>query len=381
MLNRRRAARRRRLFILIAIIIVIVFGLWTMSKPVSTATRIIFHQNPGLQETNGRTNILLLGIGGGTHDGPNLTDTIIFASINQKANTVTLISIPRDLWVVNGSTGEKINEAYADGQDNNNKGLVYTKAVVSHIVGQPIHYAFRIDFGGFVKAVDEVGGIDVQVPETLDDYHYPIDGSEDLPCDHSEDEIKTFVATASADQLLWDFFPCRYKHLHVDPGTVHMDGITALEYVRSRHGVGDQGSDFARSKRQQQVIEAFRGKVLSAGILLNPSKIIGLYNILENSIDTDISQEDFAPFISLVQKIKSAKITSVVIDYGDPANGRPGLLEQGPIDSAHNNAYTLIPRAGDQNFSEIQAFIACELTGGACPLPTVPGTPIPGSKK
>ncbi|MDE2590847.1 MAG: LCP family protein, partial [Patescibacteria group bacterium] len=359
----------------------LIFVLWILFHTVPTATKIIFHQNPTIEQTNGMTNILLLGIGGGTHDGPNLTDTIIFASINQKANTITLISIPRDLWVVNGSTGEKVNEAYADGQDNNNRGLIYTKAVVSHIVGQPIHYAMRIDFGGFVKAVDEVGGVDVTVPEVLDDYHYPIDGNEELPCGHTDDEIKAFVATASADQQMWDFFPCRYKHLHVDTGIQHMDGITALEYVRSRHGVGDQGTDFARSRRQQQVIEAFRSKVLSAGIILNPSKIINLYNIVKESIDTDIAQEDFGPFIALAQKIRSAKIHSVVIDYGDIATGRPGLLVQGPIDASHDFAYTLIPRVGDQNFSEIQSFVSCELAGGTCSVGIPAISPTPVAKK
>ena len=375
MLRRERSARRKRFFLLLIILGVIIFVFWALSRPVSTATKIIFHQNPALQETDGKTNILLLGTGGGNHDGPNLTDTIIFASINQKANKVVLISIPRDLWIVNGSTGEKINEAYADGQNNNNKGLIYAKAVVSHIVGQPIHYGLRIDFGGFVKAVDEVGGLDVHVPEVLDDFHYPIDGNEDLPCAHTEDEIKTFVATASADQQLWDFFPCRYKHLHVDSGVIHMDGITALEYVRSRHGAGDQGTDFARSRRQQQVIEAFRDKVLSLGILLNPSKIINLYNILQSSIDTDIPQEDIGLFISLAQKIKSAKIQSAVIDFGDVSAGRAGLLDQGNVDAAHNFAYTLVPRVGDQNFSEIQKFVTCELTSTVCPIPTTPATP------
>lgn len=381
MLRKQRSARRRRYLFLLLLSGVAVLVIWILVIILPTLTRFLFNQNPTIQETNGMTNILLLGIGGGTHDGPNLTDTIIFASINQKANTVTLISIPRDLWVVNGSTGEKINEAYADGQDNNNKGLIYTKAVVQNIVGQPIHYALRIDFGGFVKAVDEVGGIDVNVPSVLDDYHYPIDGNEDLPCGHTPDEIKAFVATTSADQQLWEFFPCRYKHLHVAVGVQHMDGITALEYVRSRHGVGEQGSDFARSKRQQQVIEAFRSKVLSAGILLNPSKIINLYNIVKTSIDTDITQADFGPFITLAQKIRSAKIHSVVIDNGDPTTGRPGLLDNGPTDAAHDFAYTLIPRVGDQNFSEIQSYVSCQLAGGNCSISATVQSPTPMAKQ
>ncbi len=366
-MHKRKRSQKKHFWIFATLILVILFCVWLFSSQAfSTVTRIIFNQNPQLQETNGQTNILLLGIGGGSHDGPNLTDTIIFASINQKTNTIHLISIPRDLWVVNGNTGEKINEAYADGQDNNGKGLVYTKAVVENVIGQPIHYGLRIDFGGFVKAVDLLGGLDVQVDETLDDYNYPIEGKEDDSCGHTPEEVQQFSATDSAEMDAWKLFSCRYTHLHVDKGLQHMNGITALEFVRSRHGVGDEGTDFARSHRQQFVIEAFRNKVLSAGILFNPSKIVGLYGILKDSIDTDISQEDFAPFISLAQKLKSAKMYSTVIDYGDSVTGRPGLLEQGPIDKAHSFAYILIPRVGDQNFSEIHAYVTCELTKDVC---------------
>ncbi len=311
---------------------------------------------------------------------PNLTDTIIFASIDPKKNTVNLISVPRDLWISDlGQNGEKINQAYADGQnDNQNKGLLLAKTVVGKVVGQPIHYGFRIDFDGFVKAVDLIGGVDVTVANTLDDYNYPIDGKEQETCGHTSDEIQAFVASASADQDFWAFFPCRYKHLHVDAGIQHMDGTAALEFVRSRHGVGSEGSDFARSRRQQEVIEAFKSKIFSLGIILNPSKLMGLYTILQSSIDTDIKGEDIAAFISLAQSLRNAKIQTAVLDYGDVAQNRAGLLVQPPISADYNYASVLIPRVGANNYSEIQAYVNCELTKGNCVVPQNPsGTPEP----
>src|SRR5260221_7856199 len=328
------------------------------------ASRVLFHRAQALKSTNGRTSILLLGTGGANHDGPNLTDTMIYATIDTTKNTVTLISIPRDLWMPD--LAQKINFAYAKGEaSGQHKGLLLAKAEVAHVLGQPVDYGFRIDFSGFVKAIDLVGGLDIQVQNTLDDYQYPIDGKESDPCGHTDEEIQAFAASASATADM-TFFPCRFKHLHFDAGMQHMDGQTALEFVRSRHGVGSEGSDFARSRRQQLVIEAFRGKVFSAQTIFNPGKIIGLYTILQQSIDTDVMQEEFTLFLDLAQKVQHAKITSYVLDYGDDATGRAGLLINPPIDAAYNFASVLIPRIGDGNYSEIQTFVACEIQKGNC---------------
>ncbi len=340
------------------------------------ATQLLLHQEPQLMQTaDGRTNVLLLGIGGGTHDGPDLTDTIIFASIDVKNNKITLASIPRDVWVPD--LNQKINTAYAVGEaKQKGQGLVLAKATVQEVIGQPVHYGVRIDFQGFVKAVDEIGGIDVDVADTLDDYHYPIDGNEEDTCGHTSTEIDTFVASASADQQLWDFFPCRYKHLHVDRGVQHMDGTTALEFVRSRHGVGSEGSDFARSRRQHLVIEAMRSKLLSAGILFNPVKLMNLYTIVKDSIDTDIPQDMTSSVISLLRKLKSATIDNAIIDMGDYTTGRFGLLENSPMSAEYQYSAALIPRMGNGNYTEIKSYVACEITKGNCIVPEISGAPI-----
>lgn len=323
--------------------------------------QLVFNRDIQLKQSDSRINILLLGIGGGTHDGPDLTDTIIFASLDEKNNKVTLVSIPRDLW--SPDINQKINSAYSLGESKKQGGgLTLAKAAVAKITGQSIDYGVRIDFSGFVKAVDIVGGLDINVDNAFDDYEYPIDGKEEDPCGHNPDELKALATAAS--QLV--AFPCRYMHLHFDRGLQHMDGKTALQFVRSRHAEGNEGSDFARSKRQEKVIKAFKDKVLSTQTLLNPAKIFSLYETLKSSIDTDIKQDEFDDFIRLAEKLRSAQIQTGVLDTGDESKKRAGLLINPQSTSDYNYEWVLIPRLGNGNFTEIQKYIECELKTGNC---------------
>jgi LCP family protein required for cell wall assembly len=325
---------------------------------------------------------LLLGIGGGIHDGPNLTDTIILASIDWQKDTVTLISIPRDLWVPSlPGYVKKINEAYQIGLDDTPPdGIQKAESVVSGVTGQPIQYGVRLDFQGFVDAINQIGGVDVKVQHTLDDYNYPISGKEDDTCGHTPAELQAFTASLSAsltpDEDNFTFFPCRYKHLHFDPGLQHMDGETALEFARSRHAVGSEGTDFARSARQQLIIEAVRNKLISSAFL-NPGKLLGLYNIMKSSIDTDVTQEDLGLFMDKILVLKNAKIQTAVIDFGDYLTGRAGLLDNSPVTAEYDYSAALIPRMGNGNFSEIHQYITCEITKGNCVVPAISGTPTP----
>jgi LCP family protein required for cell wall assembly len=364
--------RRKRPLILVAIIVVILaIFIYKTANVYPFIFQLVFNRGINLkQTTDNKVNILLLGIGGGSHDGPNLTDTIMLASIDPKNNKVTLVSIPRDLWFPD--IGQKINAAYQIGLSKGG-GLMLAEAAVQKLTGQSVDYGIRIDFSGFVKAVDEIGGLDVNVDNTFDDYQYPADGMDNATCGHTQDELQV-LATDSADQAVVDF-PCRYKHIHFDKGITHMSGEMALEFVRSRHADQSiEASDFARSKRQEKVIAAFKNKVLSAQTLLNPGKVISLYNILSGSIDTDIKQNEFDDFIRLAEKMRGAKIQSVVIDQGDDTTQRAGLLINPPSTSDYNYAWTLIPRVGSGNFSEIQNYISCEITKGNC---TVLPTPTP----
>jgi LCP family protein required for cell wall assembly len=320
-----------------------------------------------IEEKTGNINVLFLGKGGGRHEGPDLTDTIIVASINPDKNTVTLISIPRDLWIPD--LAAKINTAYAYGQEKNKQGKVLAKSVVSKVTGKQIDYVLVVDFNAFIKLVDHLGGIDVNVRKTLDDYKYPIAGKEEDPCGKTEEEIIDFskqIATGAAKTE--DIFPCRYKHIHFDAGVQNMSGEQALEFVRSRYGINGEGSDFARSQRQQDVINAIRDKSLSLGIILNPFKVMGIFNIIKDNIDTNADIREIDDFMNLANKIQRAKVTNVVIDYGDEEEKRNGLLVNPPLSEAKKFQWVLIPRIGDGNFSEIHEYIKCVEEGLGCKI-------------
>jgi polyisoprenyl-teichoic acid--peptidoglycan teichoic acid transferase len=366
---------KKLLIIIIIFLILVLFGrmIATGIKLSPFFFQLVFNNKVELKKSDGNINILLLGIGGGTHDGPDLSDTMIFASINQAKDKVTLISLPRDLW--SPDLNNKINVAYADGESKRKGGgLIEAKAAVSKIIGQPIDYGVRVDFAGFVKAVDMIGGLDVPVDNTFDDYIYPVEGKEADSCGKSDSDIQAFTQTASssAEQNLAIFFPCRYQHIHFDKGLNHMTGIEALEFVRSRHATGSEGTDFARSTRQQEIIKAFKDKVLSLGILLNPGKVMGLYDILQSSIDTDVNQNEFDDFIRLAGKMKGATITNAILDYGDSQAGRPGLLINPAPSAAYKYAWVLIPRTGMENFTEVQKYVECEITIGNCSVSKTP---------
>lgn len=374
--NRRRHPIRKRIYLVIGIIFLVIVGfiMFKLFHYAPVVYDLAFKKNITLKkDSNERVNILLLGIGGGTHDGPDLTDTIIFASLDPKTEQTTLLSIPRDLWIpeLNG----KINSAYAIAEEKKKGGgLLVTKALVQHILNQPVDYGIRIDFNGFVKAVDLVGGLDITVDRTFDDYEYPITGKEDDTCGASPEDLPR-LATASS-QL--DAFPCRYEHLHFDQGLQHMDGETALKFVRSRHALGPEGTDFARSKRQEKVIAAFKDKVFSLGTFLNPIKLVNLYDTFKDSIDTDITQNDYADFIKLAQKMEKAKIHSYVLDFGDEETGRPGLLTN-PIDNStatYGYEWVLVPASGVGNYTGIQSYVTCILSRPNCSLTPTPSPSV-----
>jgi polyisoprenyl-teichoic acid--peptidoglycan teichoic acid transferase len=276
-------------------------------------------------EDRGRINILLLGIGGKGHDGALLTDTIILASIEPKEKKVSLVSIPRDLAVSIENMGwRKINNvnAYAEAKQPGSGGLAISQTV-SNILDTPVDYYFTMDFFGFEKIIDDLGGIKVNVENTFDDYAYPILGNEDLS---------------------WDQ---RFEHLHFNKGEQSMNGQLALKYVRSRHAYGVEGSDFARSRRQQKVLEAVKEKALSLNILFHPATISKLIGDIINNYQTNLKTWEIIKLWSLVKDLKGQDIINRVLD-----NSPSGLL----IDSTGvDGAYLLVPRTG--NFSEIQYLV------------------------
>ena len=275
-------------------------------------------------EENDRINILLLGMGGKNHSGGYLTDTIMLLSLKPSTKKVSMLSVPRDLAVpIEGVAGwRKINNinAFAERKEPGSGGQATIQAV-GDILDVHIDYFIRVDFDGFIKIIDELGGVEVEVDNNLDDYRYPVRGREDL-------------------------YPIssRYEHLHVEKGTQTMDGELALKFARSRHGVGKEGSDFARAKRQQKILEAAKEKALSLNILLQPQKINSILNTLSDHISTNLEVWELLRLYTKFKDIEREDIINKVLD-----NSPSGLLVSGIGESG---AYILEPKSGD--FTEVQ---------------------------
>ena len=319
--------------------------------------------------TDDKVNVLLLGNAGGRHDGGKLTDTIMVVSYNLKENKVVFISLPRDLWI--DSLKMKINAAYEIG-DEKDMGLNFAKDTVGDILGIPVHYAVRVDFSGFARAIDEIGGIDVQIERSFEDNYYPVEGKEDDLCGWTEEErefgeeqakelniekgnLKVLIspdgkiATDSAEpEKGLEYFTCRYEHVSFEKGLVTLDGKSALKYVRSRMGTNGEGSDFARSKRQQKVIEAFRNKMLSFETLVNPGRIKNLFTVFGESIETNIPIDDIVALYGVSKNMDESR-SYVISNVGENA-----LLINPPLQD-YGGAWVLIPK--DENYDKIHEFV------------------------
>lgn len=278
-------------------------------------------RQPNLRHTHDRANILLLGASGVNHAAGDLTDSIILASINLKSGETVLLSIPRDLWI--DSMKAKVNTAYHWGEEKKKGGgLILAKATVSEILDQPVHYVVLLDFDGFIKAIDLVGGVEIEVERAFDDYKYPIPGMEEAEPEEA-----------------------RYEHLHFDQGWQQMNGERALKYARSRYAEGEEGTDFARSKRQQKLLLAFKDKLFSLKTLFSPRKIKELIKVFSDSIETDIKEEEWPEFLKLALKVKNAEIKNYILDED---------LLYHPEEKIEGQ-WVLLPKAGDWN--EIQEYI------------------------
>lgn len=242
---------------------------------------------PGDKE---RINVLLLGTDHRTGQTENLTDTMMVASLDPVGKTVSLVSIPRDLVgtpLGNGDTfGPKLNSlmSYADRHkaDFPDGGIRTLENAIGALLGIPIHYYASLDFAGFIKIVDAVGGVDVVVPNGFDDPTYDAYGFQ-----------KHGYGTGYS----------------ITAGPHHFDGINALAYARSRKALGE--SDFTRQARQQQIIVALRDRVASGGSLL--FQLPDLLDAVGQTIRTDMPASRLPALAAILQDVKKSDVTSVVI--------------------------------------------------------------------
>ncbi|VVA43897.1 Cell envelope-related transcriptional attenuator [Candidatus Roizmanbacteria bacterium] len=341
--------------ILIALVIILCPYYIFVTKTLQVSPFKTLFSRSGLKTYNNHVNILFLGITGNGREGPNLSDSIIVFSYDLKTNQMTTISIPRDVW--SEALRDKINSAYAYGEaKKKGSGFILAKAEVETIVGQPIHYATAVDFSQFEELIDFLGGIEVNVEKTFDDYAFPIpdDSLKEPPaCGHSEEDIQKFTESYPSEEEIWKYFPCRYKHIRFDEGITLMGGETALNFARSRHSIGSEGTDFAREKRQQKIIEGIKNRLIAFAKKPNISQYQLLYDLTNKLVKRDINNQQLAVIFKNIVFRKNFTQDKILLSEDFFINPETNL-------SRFDGLWVLIPV--DDDIKIVHRYIDCRLS-------------------
>jgi LCP family protein required for cell wall assembly len=333
-----------KICVLIVAALVIAGGGWVGWKALRNADKFgglfgLFSSHQLNGEAQGRVNILLAGDSADDpgHQGADLTDSIMVVSINTKNDTGFMLSIPRDLWVdIPGNGYHKINAAYEDGQTQHfsapgyfNGGMGLLEKVVSQDLGIPIDYYALIDYTAFKDAVNAIGGITITI--------------------NSPDPYGLYDPNAD---------------LRLPNGVVTLNGQQALNLARARgDGPGAYGfpqADFDRTQHQRQMLVAVEQKASSLGVATNPVKIGNLFDAVGNNVQTDFRTDDAQALYGIAKKVKLNNIQSLTLSE----SGSNALIE-GYITTDREDA--LIPIAGIDNYSAIQAYVAGLIATPATP--------------
>lgn len=258
-----------------------------------------FTPSPSGTPTLPRTTVLLIGMDSGVGRNTALTDTMIVASLDPIAQTVSMVSIPRDLVdapLPKGRTFQpKINGlvAYVRWHPDEFPGYEgHGQAVLAWslgaMLGVRIDYYAQVDLGGFVRVVNSVGGVDVNVARSICDARYREYG---------------------------------FDGFSIGAGRHHMNGNTALAYARIRKAAGE--SDFTRAARQQQVVVALKDRIVKGGFLDDP---IGLLRALGGTVQTNVPPavvRDLAPFATQIasESVFKAVVAHPLVRPGNDARG------------------------------------------------------------
>lgn len=263
----------------------------------------------------GDVDILILWRGWYENDAPDLTDTIILGHYNADKKSFTTLSIPRDLLVKSKILGQvKVNEIYSGAKGSlwEEAAMNHLMEIVSQITGKNIRLYMMIDFNGFRKLIDAVGGIDIDVPERLYDSEYPTKN--------------------------WG-----YTIVDIPAGMQHFDGDKALKYARSRHTT----SDFDRSARQQLVIQALRDKMTSMQTLTSAKSLEKIYTTVNASVNTNIDFRDILNMANIWAKIEKNSIESYTLNvscFNALPLCEPGGLIYSPEREMFGGLSVLIPK-------------------------------------
>jgi len=324
--NRKRFYQKKKfkIFAVILIIILAIVGYFSwktgfilnkISGSKNSALGSLF--GSGSQSEDGRMNILLLGMRGANMPGGGLlADSIIVASFDTKNNKVAMISVPRDLYVQIPNTNEhgKINAVYSHWESGGKgQGIPKMEAMLQTITGLKIDHAIVINFAGFQKLIDAVGGVDVRMPKGFAETQQFVEGNE---CGGS---------------------------FTLPIGTNHLNGEKALCYARARV----QTNDFDRSKRQQVILKALKDKMISLGTLADFGKVNNILNIIGDNVKTDMTPDEMKGFYEQYSNMKDADIVQRMFE-----NSEKGLLKV--PDASSGLGYILFPIAGQDNYSQLQ---------------------------
>lgn len=344
---------KKVLYITISILILglVAVCLFVLMPAINSSAEFVadFGSKKELKSSEGRTNILVIGLDKREDkyiQTGNLTDTMIVASIDPLSRDVKLVSLPRDLWVVVDGRGSKINEVLTI------HGFDKLEEAIESTLGITLHYTAKVDFQSFEKIIDTLGGIEIENPLAFTDNFYPKFGWENETCGFDVNtlkeakliELKQENEEAQMDdvELSQYDFPCRYERVTFEKGLITLGGEEALKYARSRHSLdNNQGSDFARAKRQHIIIFGVLNKVLSAEVITNPSKVRELFLEGTKFIETDFSTAELMITLPLVADARNFELKSAVLQSGNSSELGSVLVQGNPED--YDGLYVLVP--------------------------------------
>ncbi|MBI4129628.1 LCP family protein, partial [Candidatus Peregrinibacteria bacterium] len=307
-----------------AVLLAVAWNLLQTLRAFSLQTILSAGSTTIAEDVYGQTNILLLGNGDSTHDGVDLIDSIIIASLDRKTESIALLSLPRDLYFLHTDDrgAGRLNSLYRDekyalkrkGLDERDASMAALRTLAKEIstaLSIEIHHVVKADFMGFIAAVDAIGGIPIDIPADITDPSFP----------GPEYTTETFS---------------------IRKGRQTLDGQTALKYARSRSTT----SDFDRSVRQQLLLDALGKHLRAIGLLTKPNKLLALFNIVNKHIETTLSLRELLTLAKIGKGFRSPQILQMHLSDRNGLYGEilePGGFLYAPPRDQFDGASVLLP--------------------------------------
>ncbi len=293
-----------------------------------------------------RVSVLVMGYGGVGHDGAFLTDTLMQLVYDPSHKAVSMVNIPRDLFafvpyggpkvgfwskinsafafVMEGSNPSQLSSRYRYTSDTNkiDAAANLTKDTVEQVTGIPVDYWVAFNFNGFRRFIEAIGGVDIMIDTTFDDYDYPTNDNPDIDAS--------------------------VMHIHFEAGYNHLNGERAIQYARSRKSAQD-GSDFGRSRRQMKLVQAVKEKITRPDILL---KTLDIMDALQGNIRTNLTFDEARGLVEYFKGSEGMAKTNNLLFVSNllTVNFLTDL-------TSPTEGYILLPLAGQGNYKDIQDWL------------------------